>query len=57
MLGINSPREPITPEFSRKIRAALWRSMTGNLTEEEKECRRSSREALKKWRGQWIAKQ
>jgi hypothetical protein len=56
MLGVNSPREPITPEFSRKIRAALWRSMTGNLTDEEKECRRKNREAAKKWKIVWEVK-
>ena len=50
MLGINSPREPITPEFSRQIRAALWRSMTGNLTEQEKTDRRRCREAAKRWK-------
>ena len=50
MLGINSPREPITPEFSKKIRAALWRSMTGNLTPDEKAARQRCREAAKKWK-------
>lgn len=53
MLGINSPREPITPKFSREIRAALWRATTGNLTEEEKETRRKCREAANKWKGVW----
>jgi hypothetical protein len=48
MLGINSPREPITPEFSRKIREALWRATTGNLNEEEKAAIRRGREARKK---------
>ena len=56
MLGINSPREPITPEFSRKIREALWRATTGNLTEEEKETRRKGREARKKWKIVWETK-
>ncbi len=55
MLGINSPREPITAEFSKEIRAALWRSMTGNLTTEEKETRRRCREASKKWKVIWEA--
>lgn len=48
MLGVNSPREPITQEFSRVIRQALWRSTTGNLTDDEKEARRKGREARKK---------
>ena len=50
MLGINSPREPITPQFSREIRAALWRGMTGNLTEREKEAMRKEIQAKKTWR-------
>ena len=48
MLGINSPREPITPEFSRKIREALWRATTGNFTKEEKEFMRKEREIKEK---------
>lgn len=53
MLGVNSPREPITPEFSREIRAALWRSMTGNLTAEEKAARRRAQEIRKKIKIEW----
>ena len=56
MLGINSPREPITPEFSREIRAALWRSMTGNLTADEIAARRRCREAARKWKIVWETK-
>ena len=56
MLGVNSPREPITKEFSKKIRAALWRSTTGNLTEEEKDARRKGREARLMWGGTWQTK-
>ena len=56
MLGVNSPTEPITPEFSREIREALWRATTGNLNEREKEARRRGREAMKKWKGEWITK-
>jgi len=50
MLGVFSPREPISPEFSKEIRAALWRSMTGNLTNEERQARRRCRAAARKWR-------
>ena len=53
MLGIYSPREPITPEFSREIRAALWRSMTGNLNDREKEALRKEREAARKVKMVW----
>lgn len=56
MLGVNSPREPITPEFSREIRAALWRATTGNLNEREKDACRKGREACKRWKGTWITK-
>ena len=53
MLGVNSPREPITPEFSRKIREALWRATTGNLNEEERDALLRGREARKKVRIVW----
>ena len=53
MLGVNSPREPITPEFAREIRAALWRATTGNLNEREKEALRKEREACKKVKITW----
>ena len=56
MLGINSPREPITPEFSKEIRAALWRATTGNLNAEEKAACRRSREVRKKWKVVWETK-
>ena len=53
MLGVNSPREPITPEFSRKIWEALWRATTGNLNADEKEFLRKEREVSKKVRIVW----
>ena len=53
MLGVNSPREPITPEFSREIRDALLRAITGNLTPEEKDAIRRGREARKKVKIVW----
>ena len=53
MLGVKSPREPIRPEFSREIRAALWRATTGNLTPEEKDAIRRGREARKKVKIVW----
>ena len=56
MLGVNSPREEITPEFSRLIRAALWRATTGNLTPEEKDAIRRRREARKRWKIVWESK-
>lgn len=56
MLGVNSPREPITPEFSRKIREALWRATTGNLNQAEKDAIRRAREARKKWKIVWETK-
>ena len=53
MLGVNSPREPITPEFSKIIRATLWRATTGNLTPEEKDAIRRGREVRKRWKIVW----
>ena len=49
MLGVYSPREPITPEFSREIRAALRRAVTGQPNEKEKEVMRRWRELDKKF--------
>ena len=49
MLGVNSPREPITPEFSREIREALRRAVTGQLNEKEKERLRRLKELEKKF--------
>ena len=56
MLGVNSPREPITHEFSKKIREALWRANTGNLTAEEKDAIRKEHEAAKEWIIRWEVK-
>jgi hypothetical protein len=56
MLGVNSPREPITHEFSKKIREALWRANTGNLTTEEKDAIRKEHEAAKEWIIRWEVK-
>ena len=53
MLGVNSPREPITPEFSREIREALRRAITGNLNEKKKEARRRLKDSEKYWTAVW----
>jgi len=53
MLGINTPREKISPAFSKKIRAALWRGLTGHLNKEEREARRKEREACKRIKISW----
>ena len=53
MLGINSPREPIAPQFAKEIRAAFWRSSTGHLTEKERERRRRCRKASQQWKIEW----
>ena len=49
MLGVYSPREPITPEFSREIREALRRAITGQPNEKEKEVMRREKELEKKF--------
>lgn len=53
MLGVISPREPITSEFSNKIREALWRATTGNLNEAEKQNCRRIRQIRKQWKAKW----
>lgn len=53
MLGVYSPREPITPEFSKQIREALRRAITGNLNEKEKEARWRLKESENYWTAVW----
>ena len=36
MLGIESPRKPITGQFAKELREALVRARTGNLNQSEK---------------------
>ena len=53
MLGVNSPRERIKPEFSKEIRASLQRAMTGQLNEKEKAARRRLLDSEKYWTMEW----
>lgn len=53
MLGINSPRELVTGNFAREVRASLRRSATGRLTKKEKESRRKLQESQKEWAAIW----
>ena len=53
MLGVNSPREPITSEFSKEIRASLRRAMTGQLNEKEKAARQRLKDSEKYWSMEW----
>ena len=53
MLGVYSKREPITPEFSKEIRAALRRSMTGLLNDKEKAARQRLKDSEKYWTMEW----
>ena len=53
MLGVYSKREPITPEFSKEIRAALRRSMTGLLNDKEKAARQRLKDSEKYWKMEW----
>ena len=53
MLGVYSPREPISPEFSREIRAALRLAVTGQPNEKER--LRRWKELDKKFgRAKWV---
>lgn len=53
MLGVYSKREPITPEFSKEIRAALRRSMTGLTNDKEKAARQRLKDSEKYWTMEW----
>jgi hypothetical protein len=53
MLGINSPREPISPEFSKEIRESLRRAITGQPNEKEKAARKRLKESEKYWTMEW----
>lgn len=53
MLGVNSPREPITSEFSKEIRESLRRAMTGHPNERERAARRRLKESEKYWEMEW----
>ena len=53
MLGINSPREPITPEFSKEIRESLRRAIAGQPNEKEKAARKRLKESEKYWTMEW----
>ena len=53
MLGVNSPRERITPEFSKEIRAALCRAMTGKLNDKEKAAHQRLKDSEKYWSMEW----
>jgi hypothetical protein len=53
MLGINSPREPISPEFSKEIRESLRRAITGQPNEKEKAARKRLKESEKYWAMEW----
>ena len=53
MLGFFSPREPISPEFSKEIRASLRRAHTGQLTARERAARRKLKESEQYWTMEW----
>lgn len=53
MLGIESPRKPITGQFAKELREALVRARTGNLNQSEKESARHSERVLKKYNAVW----
>ena len=53
MLGIESPRRPITGQFAKELREALVRARTGNLNQSEKESVRRSEKVLRKYNAVW----
>ena len=53
MLGVYSKRKPITPDFSKEIRASLRRAMTGQLNDKEKAARQRLKDSEKYWTMEW----
>lgn len=53
MLGIESPRKPITGSFAKELREALVRARTGKLNQSEKESILHSRSVSKKYNAIW----
>ena len=53
MLGIESPRKPITGQFAKELREALMRARSGNLNQSEKESVRRSEKVLRKYNAVW----
>ena len=53
MLGIESPRKPISGKFAKELREALVRACTGNLNQSEKESIRRSEKISRKYNAIW----
>jgi len=53
MLGIESPRKPISGKFAKELREALIRARTGNLNQSEKESIRRSEKISRKYNAIW----
>ncbi len=53
MLGIESPRKPISGKFAKELREALVRARTGNLNQSEKESIRRSEKISRKYNAIW----
>ena len=53
MLGIESPRKPITGQFAKELREALVRARTGNLNQSEKNSILRSGKDCKKYNAVW----
>lgn len=53
MLGVYSPREPITSEFSKEIRESLRRAHSGLLTEKERAALRRLKKSEQYWTIEW----
>ena len=53
MLGIESPRKPITGQFAKELREALVRARTGNLNQSEKESVLRSEKVSRRYNAVW----
>ena len=53
MLGIESPRKPITGHFAKELREALMRARSGNLNQSEMDSVHRSERVSRKYNAVW----
>lgn len=53
MLGIESPRKPISGKFAKELREALVRARTDNLNQSDKESIRRPERVSRKYNAIW----
>jgi len=53
MLGMNSPRELVSGQFAKEVKASLERALTHKLTDTEKEARQQLKDTNNEWSAVW----